>query len=39
MSATLDHVVPISVGGEHTRENVRCAHLRCNARRGNRVAA
>lgn len=29
-SATLDHIVPFSLGGEHTRENVRLAHARCN---------
>lgn len=27
---TLDHVVPISRGGGHTRENVQCAHFHCN---------
>jgi 5-methylcytosine-specific restriction endonuclease McrA len=29
-SATLDHVVPLSRGGDHTRENTVLAHLRCN---------
>lgn len=38
MSASLDHVVPISLDGPHTEENARCAHLLCNARRGNRAA-
>lgn len=38
MSASLDHVVPISLNGPHTEENARCAHLLCNARRGNRAA-
>ena len=33
---TLDHVVPVSLGGEHTRSNVKCAHFRCNCRRGNK---
>lgn len=36
-SASLDHVNPISLGGTHTRDNVRLAHLGCNIRRGNRV--
>lgn len=30
LSATLDHVVPLSRGGDHTRENTVLAHLRCN---------
>lgn len=38
MSASLDHIEPLSLGGSHTRDNSRCAHLRCNIRRGNRVA-
>lgn len=38
MSASLDHVTPLSLGGSHTRDNSRCAHLRCNIRRGNRAA-
>lgn len=37
MSASLDHIVPLSKGGGHTRENVRCSHLGCNVRRGNRI--
>jgi hypothetical protein len=28
--ATIDHVIPLSRGGQHIRSNVRCAHLRCN---------
>ncbi len=35
-SASLDHIVPLSQGGPHTRANVRAAHLQCNVRRGNR---
>lgn len=30
----IDHVVPIAVGGEHTRSNVQCAHSRCNTLKG-----
>lgn len=36
MSASLDHVIPISEGGPHTRANTRAAHFRCNVSRGNR---
>lgn len=35
-SASLDHVIPVSKGGPHTRANTRCSHLTCNARRGAR---
>lgn len=31
---SLDHAVPLSQGGEHTRANARTAHLRCNIQRG-----
>lgn len=34
MSASLDHVIPLSRGGLHTRRNLRCAHLRCNLSKG-----
>lgn len=37
-SVSLDHVVPLSLGGEHSRANTRPAHLRCNVLRGNRAA-
>jgi 5-methylcytosine-specific restriction endonuclease McrA len=30
LSASLDHIVPLSKGGAHIRENVACAHLKCN---------
>lgn len=36
-SVSLDHLIPLSVGGEHTRANTRAAHLECNVRRGNRA--
>lgn len=35
LSASLDHVVPLSLDGEHVPENVRLAHLRCNVAKGN----
>lgn len=34
LSASLDHVIPLSRGGGHTRSNLRCAHLRCNLSKG-----
>jgi 5-methylcytosine-specific restriction endonuclease McrA len=37
-SGTIDHIMPISIGGGHTRENVRAAHYSCNASRSNRTA-
>ncbi len=33
--ATLDHILPLSCGGDHIRANVRIAHVNCNAHRGN----
>lgn len=35
-SASLDHVVPLSRGGEHSYANVATAHLGCNVSKGNR---
>lgn len=36
MSASLDHIVPLSKGGKHASENVQISHLRCNMAKGNR---
>lgn len=33
-SASLDHIVPMSLGGPHRPDNVQCAHLRCNILKG-----
>jgi 5-methylcytosine-specific restriction endonuclease McrA len=33
-SASLDHIIPLSLGGPHTRSNVRLACLECNVLRG-----
>lgn len=33
-SFTLDHLVPLARGGDHTATNVRVAHLKCNVKRG-----
>lgn len=37
LSPSLDHVIPLSLGGHHVMENVQLAHLSCNVRKGNRV--
>lgn len=37
MSASLDHIVPLSRGGSHTLDNVQCAHLVCNTRKNDTV--
>lgn len=34
MSATRDHIIPVSCGGDHSWENVRLAHFSCNCQRG-----
>ena len=37
LAASLDHIVPVSFGGDHSIENAQLAHLGCNAAKGNRV--
>ena len=39
MCASLDHVVPLAMGGHHVLANVQCAHLVCNIRKGARAVA
>lgn len=34
LAPTLDHVLPMSVGGPHTYANVQCAHFICNSTKG-----
>jgi 5-methylcytosine-specific restriction endonuclease McrA len=34
--ASIDHIVPLSLGGEHSYRNTHLAHLRCNRLKGNR---
>ncbi len=34
---TIDHIVPVSAGGEHTLSNVRLAHFWCNSIRSART--
>ena len=31
---TIDHVIPMSLGGGHLWDNVQCAHRRCNSVKG-----
>lgn len=35
--ASLDHVIPLSRGGEHTAENILLAHKVCNSKKGDRL--
>lgn len=37
MSASVDHVVPLSRGGQHSMINVQSAHLSCNSRKGDKI--
>lgn len=37
MSVSLDHIIPVSLGGMHSMANVQCAHLFCNLSKNNRV--
>jgi 5-methylcytosine-specific restriction endonuclease McrA len=37
MSASVDHILPLSQGGSHTLANVQCAHLSCNCAKGDQV--
>jgi 5-methylcytosine-specific restriction endonuclease McrA len=32
-----DHIIPVSLGGEHSYANTQLAHLECNKRKNNRV--
>lgn len=37
MRATIDHVIPLCKGGEHTYDNVRASHWRCNMIKGGTI--
>jgi hypothetical protein len=39
LAPTIDHVVPLARGGEHSMANVSAAHFTCNTRKGNRLDA
>lgn len=36
MMASLDHIVPMALGGDHTYINTQCTHLCCNLRKSHR---
>lgn len=36
LSASLDHIIPISKGGEHSTRNIKAAHFGCNSSKCNR---
>lgn len=38
MSQSLEHIIPLALGGEHSKENCTIAHLSCNSRGGTRHA-
>ena len=38
MYRSLDHIIPLSRGGGHTRDNVQAAHLRCNKVKNGRLS-
>lgn len=38
-SASIDHIIPISLGGTHTLDNVQAACMGCNRRKGARLAS
>lgn len=37
MSPSVDHIIPVSLGGTDDGDNLRLAHLSCNCARGNRM--
>ena len=39
MSASVDHIVPLSKGGTHEQANLQWAHLMCNKKKGARLPA
>lgn len=36
---SIDHFIPLAVGGNHTWDNVRLAHRRCNSKRGTKAVS
>lgn len=39
LAASIDHIVPVALGGDHTRANVQAAHIGCNSAKGARLGA
>ncbi len=38
-SISIEHLVPLALGGDNSWENLRLAHVRCNMRRGAKMEA
>lgn len=38
LSASIDHIIPLSLGGEHSYKNIQSSHLVCNMRKGAKAA-
>lgn len=36
MAATIDHIVPLALGGGHTYDNVQASHAACNYNKGDK---
>jgi 5-methylcytosine-specific restriction endonuclease McrA len=36
-AASLDHIVPVSLGGDHSEANLQLAHFSCNSKKRNKV--
>ncbi len=36
-SISIDHIIPLSRGGEHSKENCQLTHLSCNIRMNNKL--
>ena len=34
---TIDHLLPLKRGGDHTKDNIRIVHRGCNSKKGNRL--
>jgi 5-methylcytosine-specific restriction endonuclease McrA len=37
LSGTLDHIIPLAKGGDHTYENIKLAHMICNSYKSDKV--
>lgn len=37
LSASLDHIIPLARGGDHSRANAQAAHLTCNVRKADKL--
>ena len=39
MSLSIDHIIPLSLGGTHEPKNVQVVHLICNSTKSNNIVA